>query len=645
MKKLLLILLCLPMIGFGQTLIPDANFEQALINLGYDTGTPNGSVPTANIDTVTSLDVWNDSIADLTGIEDFTALTSLSCYGNQLTSLDVSQNTALADLYCHSNQLTSLDVSNNLALNRLYCYSNQLTSLDVSNNLALTAFTCYDNQLTSLDVSQNTALADLYCHSNQLTSLDVSNNLALNRLYCSSNQLTSLSVSNNTTLTTLDCANNQIQSLDVNFNTALNRLFCYLNQLTSLDVSANTALADLYCYSNQLTSLDVSQNTALTILRCYHNQLTSLDVSNNTTLTGLYCNYNQLISLDVSGNLALNRLYCYSNQLTNLDVSNNDSLVILDCGNNQLTNLDVSNNTFLYQLHCQNQQLTSLDVRNGNNTNFTDFFSTNNPNLYCIDVDDAVWSNANWLNIDAWSSFSINCPPIIYGCTDSLACNYNPLATIDDSSCVYNYISQLPFSIISCDGWLGPDGNYYTNSGIFSIVIGTTSAGCDSILNFNLNIAPAKGDTLIVNSCDSLVWNGVIYYSSDTSSIVNYVVHTFSNGDSIICDSISYLFLTINHNLSSYDTLSASSSIVWNNLLVTTTGIYSTTLINSIGCDSIAYLNFTITIPSGILDITNNERTLVKITDMLGQETPYRRNTPLFYIYDDGTVEKRIVIE
>ena len=33
MKKILLILLCLPMIGFGQlTMIPDANFEQSLIN-------------------------------------------------------------------------------------------------------------------------------------------------------------------------------------------------------------------------------------------------------------------------------------------------------------------------------------------------------------------------------------------------------------------------------------------------------------------------------------------------------------------------------------------------------------------------------------------------------------------------------------
>ena len=36
---------------------------------------------------------------------------------------------------------------------------------------------------------------------------------------------------------------------------------------------------------------------------------------------------------------------------------------------------------------------------------------------------------------------------------------------------------------------------------------------------------------------------------------------------------------------------------------------------------------------------------LVRITNMLGQETLCRNNIPLFYIYDDGTVEKRIVIE
>jgi hypothetical protein len=77
MKKLLLILLCLPMIGFGQqTYVPDDNFEQALINLGYD-NILDDYVATANIDILTYLDVQFFSIIDLTGIEDFVALTEL----------------------------------------------------------------------------------------------------------------------------------------------------------------------------------------------------------------------------------------------------------------------------------------------------------------------------------------------------------------------------------------------------------------------------------------------------------------------------------------------------------------------------------------------------------------------------------------
>ena len=73
-------------------------------------------------------------------------------------------------------------------------------------------------------------------------------------------------------------------------------------------------------------------------------------------------------------------------------------------------------------------------------------------------------------------------------------------------------------------------------------------------------------------------------------------------------------------------------------------GGYTVTLVNSVVCDSIVNLNLTVT-TTAISDIVNSKSNLVKITDMLGQETPYRRNTPLFYIYDDGTVEKRIVIE
>ena len=259
MKKLLLLLvLGFTLVGFSQTtLIPDPNFEQALVDLGYDTAPINGSVPTANISGVTVLDVNNKNIADLTGLEGFIALTVLYGYNNQLTSLDVSNNTALTSLSCSFNQLTNLDVSNNIALTLLDCYSNQLTSLDVSNNTALTEMFCRNNQLTSLEVTNNTELTILNCRTNQLTSLDVSNNTALTYLNCEDNQITSLDVSNNTELTVLNCRTNQLTSLGVSNNTELTILNCYNNQLTSLDVSNNTALTNLSCDDNQLTSLDV----------------------------------------------------------------------------------------------------------------------------------------------------------------------------------------------------------------------------------------------------------------------------------------------------------------------------------------------------------------------------------------------------
>lgn len=37
------------------------------------------------------------------------------------------------------------------------------------------------------------------------------------------------------------------------------------------------------------------------------------------------------------------------------------------------------------------------------------------------------------------------------------------------------------------------------------------------------------------------------------------------------------------------------------------------------------------------------DKTLLKIVNILGQETPFRYNTPLFYIYNDGLVEKKMI--
>ena len=41
----------------------------------------------------------------------------------------------------------------------------------------------------------------------------------------------------------------------------------------------------------------------------------------------------------------------------------------------------------------------------------------------------------------------------------------------------------------------------------------------------------------------------------------------------------------------------------------------------------------------------NPERKLLTIKDMLGRETEVKNNSILFYLYDDGAVEKRIIVK
>ena len=48
---------------------------------------------------------------------------------------------------------------------------------------------------------------------------------------------------------------------------------------------------------------------------------------------------------------------------------------------------------------------------------------------------------------------------------------------------------------------------------------------------------------------------------------------------------------------------------------------------------------------STIHDLENSNKNLIKIVDVLGRETKPKKNTPLFYKYDDSSVEKKIVVE
>jgi len=100
-----------------------------------------------------------------------------------------------------------------------------------------------------------------------------------------------------------------------------------------------------------------------------------------------------------------------------------------------------------------------------------------------------------------------------------------------------------------------------------------------------------------------------------------------------------------NYNSYSYDTLVSAISINWNGIVLSASGDYSFSLINSVNCDSIANINFTLNTTEVNDLISYKEKTLIKVTDVLGRKIKARKTAPFFYIYNDGTVEKRIIIE
>ena len=48
---------------------------------------------------------------------------------------------------------------------------------------------------------------------------------------------------------------------------------------------------------------------------------------------------------------------------------------------------------------------------------------------------------------------------------------------------------------------------------------------------------------------------------------------------------------------------------------------------------------------SAITNLSIKKKKLFKIVDLLGRETTPKNNALLFYIYNDGTVEKKIILE
>ncbi|MDO6802575.1 thrombospondin type 3 repeat-containing protein, partial [Wenyingzhuangia sp. 1_MG-2023] len=198
--------------------------EEYMVFVGLDTdGVVNGSInPSADVATMTFLDITGRCIIDMSGIELFTSLEELQMSGNNVVNIDLSNNTLLKVLNIRGNKLESLDLTNQVNLVELYAGANNLTSIDLSNNLLLTRLSLKGNKLDSLDLTANELLVYIEVQGNVLEELLLGYKMSLQYLYAGTNKLKTIDVSQALNLIVLDLENNLLEgTLNLDRNTCL----------------------------------------------------------------------------------------------------------------------------------------------------------------------------------------------------------------------------------------------------------------------------------------------------------------------------------------------------------------------------------------------------------------------------------------
>lgn len=161
MKKVFLTLITLvSFLGKAQvTLVPDSDFEKALIYWGIDTtGILNGQILTTDAQCVINLDLngvplgHGGYVMDLTGIEDFINLEHFRAYYNNFSNINLSTLTKLKSLYFISNNITNINLSANTDLEKLVIGNgamnfgpfNKIKTLNLSNNKKIKHIEAYN---------------------------------------------------------------------------------------------------------------------------------------------------------------------------------------------------------------------------------------------------------------------------------------------------------------------------------------------------------------------------------------------------------------------------------------------------------------------------------------------------------------------
>jgi hypothetical protein len=298
------------MTGFGQyTEIPDPAFEQILINEGYDIDI-DGQVFTAIIDQITSLDLSNSGISNLSGIEDFIALSYLNISTTLISELSPLVDASLDSLVMINTPLISNanlnGVSSNTVLGGTFFNSmNQFTSINGTiiisecNQSIDLNFDTFSNSWINLKIRVNNEIPTLNISGANIRYLEFENKLD-NGIYFGPN-VTNLSLQNLPDFLELKLANNYwisniIGSTNINIINApftrILRLSHY--DVNSIDLSQFSQLKEVYAQNSNITEFDLSNCNDLQVfvalgsdaetVKICSSEIDSINISNCSNL-------------------------------------------------------------------------------------------------------------------------------------------------------------------------------------------------------------------------------------------------------------------------------------------------------------------------------------------------------------------------
>ena len=170
---------------------------------------------------------------------------------------------------------------------------------------------------------------------------------------------------------------------------------------------------------------------------------------------------------------------------------------------------------------------------------------------------------------------------------DPFSSSYILTSNPGGSSYVQKFASYFDF-VTTCENYTSSNGQIWTSSGIYSDTL-TNFFGGDSIVFIELTLINNSFISISASSCDSFISPSGNYCWFQSGVYSDTILNT--NG----CDSIININLNLSYNANVTLNETSCSDYSFNGNILTNSGVYYDTISNSFGCDSVFTLFLTIT--------------------------------------------------